>query len=265
MTQLTLEMMWKTFLELVTSSCLPLLVACGLTLFLIVLLKTNDQNRVTTRRIYIICYLVVIALIIGFNFQDFLGLGNYLMDNLFVMIYFPNLVVYLIMIIITNGMMIRTCFSTRPVDKTKKILNVVAFALIHFLLFLILNVVHTDQVSILDETAIYQNDTLLAMIQLSMGVFAVWMLILFTRYVLEKLSTPAQQAEMIAEKEEVIQDATWEKVPTPKVAYELVRTQPKVAEKKEQEEPFTLEEYQKVLELLEEIRKRDRNEEKKEH
>ncbi len=200
MVQLSLQDMWNTFVTLASSSLLPVIALVIMIFVFIAFLTTDKSNVKKTKKTYGIIYAIAIVLVIILNFPSFLGLGNYLMDNFFVALYFPNLIVYLLMLIVTNIMFVKTVLNKKKTDQTKKVLGTLAFCLIHYILFLILNVVGTEEISILNETAIYQNSNLLAMIELSMGIFAVWMLLLLTRYVLAKMANP--QVETVEEKEE---------------------------------------------------------------
>lgn len=200
MVQLSFQDMWNTLVTLATSSLLPVIALLIMIFVFIAFLTTDKNNLKKTKKTYGIIYIIAILLVIIVNFPSFLGLGNYLMDNFFVALYFPNLVVYLIMLIITNIMFVKTVLNQKKTDTTKKVLGTLAFCLIHYILFLILNVVGTEGISILNETEIYQNSNLLAMIELSMSIFAVWMLLLFTRYVLAKMGN--QEQEVIEVKEE---------------------------------------------------------------
>ena len=127
--------------------------------------------------IYTIFFLVAIVsliIIYGATFWKFL---DYLIDNIFVALFFPSLPIYMVMIVTTIIIFIATMFKENISSGLKK-LNTFAFLLIMFFLILSLNIVMTKNVNVYSQLAIYSNEYLLVMIQMTMNTFAIWILVL---------------------------------------------------------------------------------------
>ena len=127
--------------------------------------------------IYTIFFVVgVIGLIIIYG-SEFWKFFDYLVDNIFLQIFFPHLTTYMIMVITTIIIFIITMLSEKISSFIKKI-NTFNFLLIMFFLILSLNIAVTKNVNIYSEQAVYSNEHLLAMIQMTMIIFTFWLIIL---------------------------------------------------------------------------------------
>ena len=103
------DLFFKLFLK--QSNKYLILLVASLTLILLILANKFKNKKITK----IICYLVYIAifsyLIYTYNNEIF-HLFDYLMDNLFLLLFFPNLAVYILILIITNVFLVKSTFST---------------------------------------------------------------------------------------------------------------------------------------------------------
>ena len=100
-----------------------------------------------------------------------------MMNNLFIIFYFPNISVYLAAIVITNIIIWVTMFSR----KTKfgiKLINSIVFLLIHYLLVLNLSIITNEKLDVFDQTSLYSNADVHALVELTGGIFIVWILFL---------------------------------------------------------------------------------------
>ena len=85
----------------------------------IILIKTNKNTEQRNRNIYFIITIFISALVI-FTFNTSLAkMFDYMMNNLFIVIYFPNIAIYLAAIIATNIILFISIFS----NKTSKVIK----------------------------------------------------------------------------------------------------------------------------------------------
>ena len=85
----------------------------------IILIKTNKNNAKRNRNIYFIITIFISAIVI-FTFNSSLSkMFDYMMNNFFIIIYFPNIAIYLAAIIATNIILFVSIFS----NKTSKIIK----------------------------------------------------------------------------------------------------------------------------------------------
>ena len=84
-----------------------------------ILFTTNNKNKKTGQKIFISIY-TFITLFLIIAFHESLGkMYTYMMNNLFIVIYFPNLAIYLAAIIATNIILWISVFKS----KTAKIIK----------------------------------------------------------------------------------------------------------------------------------------------
>ena len=147
--------------------------------------------------IYTVFFLVATISLIVIYGSSFWKFFDYLMDNIFVAIYFPNLPIYMIMVLTTIIIFIVTMFKQNIGSGIKK-LNTFVFLLILFFLILSLNVVMTKNINVYSQLAIYSNEYLLVMIQMTMNIFTIWILILAIIRIIKALT---KNSDEVTEKE----------------------------------------------------------------
>ena len=151
---------------------LIVLVFLGIALF-----RTNKKNEKLNKAIYCITTIIIVAFIL-ITYHDSIGkLITYMMNNFFVAAFFPNLAIYMAALIATNIILWVSIFSYKS-SKQIKILNIVVYIIMNYLLALILNTVKTDNLDIFSQAAIYENKTASALISLSSTIFIIWIIFL---------------------------------------------------------------------------------------
>lgn len=162
----------------VTSSSGMFIVAILLLLSLAYLfITTNKNNKATTKKIFLTIYGILIVGIIIFYGSSLADLFDYMMNNFFIVLYFPNLAIYFAAIITTNIILWISIFNQK-ITKWIKGINTVIFCIIHYLLIVIINVITTNKLDIFSQTSIYQNKEAQALIELSSSLFILWILFL---------------------------------------------------------------------------------------
>lgn len=200
MTKTTILEKFKIIFEVSKSSKLFIAVIAFIILLAIVALTTNKKNAKRGKSVYALVYaLVIIGLIVLYH--DSLGkMFDYMMNNFFIVLYFPNIAVYMAAIIITNIILWTSVFNFKTA-KLVKTINVIVYGIIHYLLMLILNVISTNELDIFSQTSIYGNKQAQALIELSSGIFIVWIIFLLIykaiRHFQLKNTVPVKQSVVV--------------------------------------------------------------------
>lgn len=146
--------------------------------FLGIALATTNKKNSKTHKIIYITTTVLMLLFVFLSFHEPIGkIFSYMMNNFFIVVLFPNLAVYLAALIITNIILWISIFSFKS-SKQIKVLNVVMYIVMNYLFALILNIVKTQGIDLYNQTAVYGNKNVGALISLSSTLFIVWIIFL---------------------------------------------------------------------------------------
>lgn len=138
---------------------------------------TNKKNAKSSKIVYSILYAIVM-LIIGIMYGGSLGkMFDYMMNNFFIAVCFPNIAIYFAAIIASNIILWVSMFNFK-VTKLIKRVNVVVYSIMHYLLILIINVITTKKLDVFSQKSIYGNKQALGLIELSSTIFVLWILFL---------------------------------------------------------------------------------------
>lgn len=246
-----------------------------LILFLIVLVflgialaKTNKKNEKINKAIYCITTILILTFII-ITYHDSIGkMITYMMNNFFVAAFFPNLAIYMAALIATNIILWISIFSFKS-SKQIKILNIVIYIIMNYLLALILNTVKTDNLDIFSQTAVYENKTASALISLSSTIFIAWIIFLIVYKILliylRKDYKPKVKKILVKRKVKKLPE-NYLPLDTPDYIYgvapkrrsiELNKTQTKGISK-DMESMFTLEDYKLLQKMLNERKQEEK-------
>lgn len=163
--------------ELTKSSNIFIAVIAFLLFIVVVAITNNKKNESTTKKIYLCIYAFIILAILITYYSSFGKMFDYLMNNLFIAIYFPNLAIYLVALIVVNIIFLVSVFK-QDISKIIKNLNAIVFAIMNYLLALILNIIHTNKLDVFTQTSIYGNKKAQALIELSSTIFLIWIFFL---------------------------------------------------------------------------------------
>lgn len=142
-----------------------------------VILSANNKKAKRTKSIFLMIYLFIIGIIIYMHHTNLSNMFDYMMNNLFIVIYFPNLAVYLAAIITTNIIMWISIFSSKTPNFIKNI-NVAVYSMITYLLILILNIIRENKLDVFTQSSVYGNTSAQALIELSSILFILWIIFL---------------------------------------------------------------------------------------
>lgn len=198
MSKLSLLDKLKVLSDVTSSSGLFIVAIVILIALTALLITTNTKTRKISRFVYIAIYGAIIIVSILFYREELFELFDYMMNNFFIAIYFPNLAIYFAAIVTTNIILWISIFN-RKITKWIRTINTIIFCFIHYLLILIINIITTNKLDIFDQTSIYENQEALALIELSSTIFVVWILFL----IIYKIIRIYQDNQEINPKEEL--------------------------------------------------------------
>lgn len=160
---------------------------------------TNKSNEKSSKTVYILIYAAIIIFIMITYHTSLGNMIDYMMNNFFIAIYFPNLAIYLAAIIITNIITWTSIFDFK-IDKIQKILNTIVFCLMHYLLILILHIITEKGLDVFTQSSVYGNGQALALIELSSTIFIVWIIFILLYKMIRKYFLNKDK-NMVVEKE----------------------------------------------------------------
>lgn len=90
-------------------------------------------------------------------------------------IYFPSTIVYFFIIIFVTILILYTLFS-KKMTQFKKIINYLFFSTLYFFFMSFIALAAYDSVDLVDVTKLYQNETVLSLVQISNFILLIWLL-----------------------------------------------------------------------------------------
>ena len=179
MSKLSLLDKLKVLSDVTSSSGLFALAILFFIILASLLITTNTKTKKISKISCIIIYGTIIIITLLFYNKQLYDFFDYMMNNFFIAIYFPNLAIYFAAIITSNIILWISIFN-RKITKWIRTINTIVFCILHYLLILIINVITTNKLDIFDQTSIYQNQDAQALIELSSTIFMIWVLFLIT-------------------------------------------------------------------------------------
>jgi hypothetical protein len=171
--------------NLISTNYVFLLVLIAFIFLSLVLFNTTKFDTKKTKIGYIASYAVIILVLFIKYKNEIFNLFDSLMNNLFLMICFPSITVYILMIIALNVMLIKTVFK-ETIKNYNKIFNITIYSFVHFNLVLILSTVVKNKLDVSSDLSLYTNETVLNLIDLSIGAFILYLIVNFLFNFIEK-------------------------------------------------------------------------------
>jgi hypothetical protein len=227
-----------------------------------------------TKIIYLIVSLIIIGLLLQNYLSSLFSVFDTIVKNIITIIYFPSVLEYILMLIATLIIMLTGALNKKTNKKIKTI-NLFVFIINIFIFFLILDQISTSEVDLSNKVSIYLNENLMALFELSILIFGVWIIFLILSKIINKLinknqnkieNKPEEEIESQTKeenKEEIIN--FYEEPELPKTIEELRKEELKpntnieyiVVEKKNDNDMFTLDEYRQMRKILEMIKENE--------
>ena len=185
MSPLSLITKLQTVFDLIISKNLYLMILAVIVILTIIFITTNGSNKKQSKRTYILLYLAGFIFIAFQYGSSFMTLIDYAINEVFITYYFPNIVIYIIMLIITNIVLFKTIFDNK-VDFKLKVINSTAFAIIMYLFILAISQVSSLNLDVFNVTELYSSNAVRSLLELSMFIFVFWMVVLIVYHLIRK-------------------------------------------------------------------------------
>lgn len=227
-------------------------------------ISSNKKNKKRTKNIYLVSSVFIVVAFITTYHASLSNLFDYMMNNFFIAVYFPNLAIYAFALLISNIILLISIFNYK-ISKVIKCINVVVYLLMNYLLSLILNVINTNQLDIFTQKSVYGNTKATALIELSSLLFIIWVIFL----IVYRLILIYLKKEYVPPVKRIIRVRKIKKLPAnyipkevPVYAYGKANLNKKQEELKndllkEYEQLFTIEDYKLLSQILREQKKKE--------
>lgn len=147
-------------------------------IFLVVFMIFDiKKKKKFSKVIYILSGLFLISFFFIKYFNIILKVFDSFVEIILKALYFPNLGIYVIMLIITNGTFIYNLISKKT-SKASKITTGIINIIIDFIFIMIVGIISSEKIDITSEVKLYSDVTILTLLQISMALFASQYLIL---------------------------------------------------------------------------------------
>ena len=174
MKRLTLAKVFEKIINLVSSDIIYALLFLIFLLLALYLMFSKKINSKEKRIIKIVYFLILACLIINYS-SSFLSFLDYMINKIFLVIYFPNLAAYVVMILVATGIFLSSLFS-KKISATIRNINIGIYIFILYFLFLLGQVVSNKNINVYSDLAVYQNEEMMVLIEITMILFSIWIL-----------------------------------------------------------------------------------------
>ena len=222
MVELSLIEKIKTLFTLIFSSSLFLILLLGIFIILVDVFYISKQSR-KVKIMYLIVSVIVMAILLITYFEEFLKFIDVLNKNIVMLINFPSLLQYTVIIFITLIIMIISIFN-KKMNRILSRINIGVFIADLFIFFLILDQINKTNIDLSNKINIYSNKNLMVLFEISMIIFVIWLFGLLTYKICSVLITRNKSSKVImdnnevnlSEREEVTKEDNEEEIELPK-------------------------------------------------
>ncbi len=172
MKRLTLAKVCESLIDLISSDVIYALLFLIFFLLALYFMFSKNMKKKEKRIIKIIYGIILVCLIINYS-SSFLSFLDYMMNKIFLVIYFPNLAAYVVMVLISTGIFLTSLFS-RKMNTVVRNINIGVYLFIVYFLFLLGQVVMNKNINVYSDLAIYQNEEMMVLIEITMILFSLW-------------------------------------------------------------------------------------------
>ena len=157
-------------------------------------------------------------------------------------IYFPSIYIYISVLLIISLAFITSILSSNK-KKIYKIINSITFIINNIFFVIILNIIAKNSINVFEMSSLYTNNSLVAILELNMGLFILWVtalsVVYITNTICDKITSKKTVKEEVTIKdiEQVTEDisTTKELLPKEKIVFnEDVTKIPEVIQTKEE-------------------------------
>ena len=201
MVELSLIEKIKTLFTLIFSSSLFLILLLGIFIILVDVFYISKQSR-KVKIMYLIVSVIVMVILLITYFEEFLKFIDVLNKNIVMLINFPSLLQYTVIIFITLIIMIISIFN-KKMNRILSRINIGVFVADLFIFFLILDQINKTNIDLSNKINIYSNKNLMVLFEISMIIFVLWLLGLLIYKICSVLITRNKYSKVIMDNNEV--------------------------------------------------------------
>ena len=177
MSKLSLLDKLSLFIDVAKDSLWSVLILIILIVLVYLFSKTDKKTMKRNKLIYIGFSLLVLIILFICYLPSIGKIFDNMMNNLFIVIYFPSLAVYFAAIITTSIILWISLFNNKTSELIKR-LNLIMYLIINYLFALLIYVINNKKLNIFSTESIYSNKQATALIELTSIIFVVWILFL---------------------------------------------------------------------------------------
>ena len=139
-------------------------------------LLISNRNSLKKYHKYIIIGSILILLLVLFFYNKGILLGlDYIVNHIFSVIYFPNLMAYCVGLLILN-IIVWKFFLDKNENTKLRIVSLIVYLVITYLSILLVMVIANSKLDVLSLDDVYQNVNALSLIRLSSIIFIIYLL-----------------------------------------------------------------------------------------
>lgn len=146
--------------------------------FLYLIKKIDNRKYIM---IITLSLLLILGIDIVINYKELAEVFDNFMTIFFSNIYFPSVYVYVGTLLIVTIAFITSMFN-KMLNKIYKIINGITFVMNNILLTIILNIIAKNKIDVFTPNELYTNINLVAVLEISIGLFVLWVLSLIVVY-----------------------------------------------------------------------------------
>lgn len=192
-------------LDMITSSFFFVSLFVIFLLSIIVLIIGTKVNKKITKYTLMGIYALIICFVLYKYGKYAMSFNDTFIEKIFSAMYFPNLITYISMLIISIFIIIIN-FINKKFSSFFKIVNLLFCGTIWLLFILVLDTVKTNNIDIYDKAAIYSNNSVMILLQASMYIFFIWTGILIVNLIVTKLTKVLDDSQNSEEVNETIDE-----------------------------------------------------------
>lgn len=146
--------------------------------FLYLIKKIDNRKYIM---IITLSLLLILGIDIVINYKELAEVFDNFMTIFFSNIYFPSVYVYVGTLLIVAIAFVTSMFN-KMLNKIYKIINGITFVMNNILLVIILNIIAKNKIDVFTPNELYTNINLVAVLEISIGLFVLWVLSLIVVY-----------------------------------------------------------------------------------
>lgn len=199
MIQFTFTQKLKMLIDIILSSSFFLSIIIIGSILSIIMIISIKKNKKINKKIFMLSWIFIVIFIFIRYFNTLFTMLDNLIEHIFLSIYFPSLATYVLLLLLTNLIFIYSILK-KNTPKFILSLNTISFIGINTLFLFIADTVVKENIDIYSKLTVYSNSNLLILLELSTGLFTLWLFILFITYIINKIISINNEPKEINEK-----------------------------------------------------------------